>query len=107
MRAHRRLLRFLRRWKLVDEARGLTCHYQGQLVRQVYHAWDAVRNAAGAPKDTPHILRDTPATLMQAGVDIWEASGYLGMCTDVLTRVYGHHSPAIQENAPTLRPRNA
>ncbi len=43
---------------------------------------------------TPHTLRHTAATwLMQAGVDKWEAAGFLGMSVQMLDRVYGHHHP--------------
>jgi hypothetical protein len=31
--------------------------------------------------------------LMQAGVDRWEAAGFLGMSVEMLDRVYGHHHP--------------
>jgi hypothetical protein len=31
---------------------------------------------------------------MQAGVDKWEASGFLGMSVEMLDRVYGHHLPS-------------
>jgi hypothetical protein len=30
---------------------------------------------------------------MQAGVPLWQASGYLAMSEKVLTEVYGHHHP--------------
>ena len=30
---------------------------------------------------------------MQAGVDRWEAAGFLGMSVEMLDRVYGHHHP--------------
>jgi hypothetical protein len=30
---------------------------------------------------------------MQAGVDKWEAAGYLGMSVEMIDRVYGHHHP--------------
>jgi len=50
---------------------------------------------ANLPKAvTPHTLRHTAATwLMQAGVDKWEAAGFLGMSVEMLDRVYGHHHP--------------
>lgn len=37
-------------------------------------------------------MRHTAATwLMQAGVDKWEAAGFLGISVEMLDRVYGHH----------------
>jgi integrase len=45
-------------------------------------------------KVTPHTLRHTAATwLMQRGVPIWQAAGFLGMSAEVLERTYGHHHP--------------
>ncbi|WP_246395501.1 hypothetical protein [Afipia massiliensis] len=46
---------------------------------------------------------------MQAGVDKWEAAGFLGMTVDLLDRVYGHHHPLhLQRAARAIgyRPRN-
>jgi hypothetical protein len=31
---------------------------------------------------------------MQAGTDVWEAAGYLGMTIEMLSQRYGHHHPA-------------
>ena len=54
----------------------------------------AVRLAKLKGKISPHMLRHTAATwLMQAGVDKWEAAGFLGMSVEMLDRVYGHHHP--------------
>src|SRR4051795_6611361 len=51
-------------------------------------------------KVTPHTLRHTAATwLMQAGVPMWEASGYLGMSEKTLRDVYGHHHPDFLRGA--------
>ena len=36
---------------------------------------------------------------MQAGVDKWEAAGFLGMSVEMLDRVYGHHHPAHLKKA--------
>jgi hypothetical protein len=36
---------------------------------------------------------------MQAGIDMWEAAGSLGMSVNVLTKVYGKHSPDFQSRA--------
>ena len=50
--------------------------------------------SAEGGKIVPHTLRHTAATwLMQRGVPIWQAAGYLGMSVEMLDRVYGHHSP--------------
>ncbi len=46
---------------------------------------------------------------MQAGVDKWEAAGFLGMTVDLLDRMYGHHHPQqLQQAARAIgyRPRN-
>ena len=45
-------------------------------------------------KVTPHTLRHTAATwLMQRGVPIREAAGFLGMSPEVLQDTYGRHDP--------------
>ena len=37
-------------------------------------------------------MRHTAAPwLMQRGVNLWTAAGYLGMTVEVLERTYGHH----------------
>ena len=36
---------------------------------------------------------------MQAGVDIWEAAGFVGMTVEMLSQRYGHHHPAHLERA--------
>jgi len=36
---------------------------------------------------------------MQAGVDPWEASGFLGMTVETLINTYGHHHPDYQSEA--------
>jgi hypothetical protein len=36
---------------------------------------------------------------MQAGVPMWEASGYLGMSEKTLREVYGHHHPDFLKGA--------
>jgi integrase len=67
----------------------------GKPVNKLRRSWAAARERAELGTDvTPHILRHTAATwLMQAGVSLWEAAGYLGMTVEVLERVYGHHHP--------------
>jgi integrase len=42
----------------------------------------------------PHTLRHSAATwLMQRGVPIWQAAGFLGMGAATLEPTYGHHHP--------------
>jgi hypothetical protein len=36
---------------------------------------------------------------MQAGADLWDAAGFLGMSVATLERVYGHHHPDYQRTA--------
>jgi integrase len=69
--------------------------WQGAGVRSVKTAFKTAVALAKLPgKVTPHTLRHTAATwLMQAGVDKWEAAGFLGMSVEMLDRVYGHHHP--------------
>ena len=69
--------------------------YRGVPVKRVKKGFaSAVRLAKVDIKVTPHTLRHTAATwLMQAGVDEWDAAGYLGMSIEVLRAVYGHHHP--------------
>jgi hypothetical protein len=40
--------------------------------------------------------------MMQKGVPIWEAAGFLGMTVKTLEGVYGHHSPDHQERAANI-----
>ena len=46
---------------------------------------------------------------MQAGIDKWEAAGFLGMGVEMLDRVYGRHHPdhlRSEAQAIGYRPRN-
>jgi integrase len=104
-RIHRRLLPHLRRWKRLDEkatkkrpATTYVIHYYGRAVVSVKSAWRSI----GGTADGPHILRHTAATwLLQSGVDLNEAAGYLGMSPETLWSTYGHHSPNFQSAAST------
>lgn len=108
-RLHDRLVPHLVRWRAADMARGIThvVHYGGMPVVKLRRSWSAVAREAGATRaDGPHIMRHTAATwLLQSGVPMAEAAGYLGMTTDTLERVYGHHSPAHQQRAASMRGR--
>lgn len=106
VRLGRRILAHLRRWKRADEALGVeyVCHYNGGMIQKLRRSWAAaVRRAGLGPDVTPHVLRHTRATwLMQAGIDLWEAAGHLGMTVETLQRTYGHHHPDHQKNAAEI-----
>lgn len=90
-----RLLAHMRRWVDKGLVREHFVEWHGAGVRSVKTAFNtAVRLAKLSGKVTPHTLRHTAATwLMQAGVEMWEAAGFLGMSVEMLDRVYGHHHP--------------
>ena len=87
------LLAHMRRWR--RRSQRYVVEWNGKRVSRIDKAHRAVVADAGLGRDvTPHIWRHSVATwLMQAGVDIWEASGFLGMTAETLQRVYGHHHP--------------
>jgi integrase len=95
----RRLLAHMRRWHA--NGQQYIVEFNGQPVKSIRKASAAAVKAAGlGPEVTPHIARHTCATwLMQAGVDVWEAAGYLGMTVETLTTRYGHHHPKHLEGA--------
>lgn len=90
-----RLLAHLRRWVEKKIAVEHFVEWNGKPVTSVKTAFKtAVLLARISGKVTPHTLRHMAATwLMQAGVDKWEAAGFLGMNVEMLDRVYGHHHP--------------
>ena len=90
-----RLRAHLRRWVAKGIVMNHVVEWSGAPVSSVKTAFKtAVRLAGLARNVTPHTLRHTAATwLMQAGVDKWEAAGFLGIGIEMLDRVYGHHHP--------------
>jgi len=96
-----RLLAHLRRWKRLGVARDAVVEWNGNAVKSVRKGFEAAARAAGLGADvTPHILRHTCATwLMQKGVPLWDAAGFLGMTVQQLEQGYGHHHPDYQEEA--------
>jgi integrase len=106
VRLGKRILSHLRRWARLDrgtETKYL-CHYEGRPVEDPHASWRRAVEAAGLHGITRHTLRHTRAThLLQSGrVSIWEAAGFLGMTVKTLERVYGHHSPDHQGQAPDV-----
>jgi integrase len=106
-----RLIAHLQRWKRLDGGIRNVINWNGSSVLSVKKAFhSAARNAKlgqvvnGKFKTDviPHTLRHSCATwLMQAGVEPWQAAGFLGMTVEMLERVYGHHSASYQKAAST------
>lgn len=93
-----RLLAHMRRWDRTGISKEHFVEYNGKPVLSVKKAFRKVVQLAEVDTSienvTPHTLRHTAATwLMQQGVDLWTAAGYLGMTVEVLERIYGHHHP--------------
>ena len=85
-----RLLAHLRRWERMG-ARWVV-EVDGQLVASLKTAWRTALREAGIEHCTKHDLRHTCATwLMQDGADRWEVAGFMGMSSEMLESVYGHH----------------
>jgi integrase len=96
-----RLLAHMRRWERLELARKAVVEWNGKPVSSVRKGFEAAVRAAGLGSDvTPHILRHTCTTwLMQKGVNLWDAAGFLGMTVQQLEQSYGHHHPDYQEEA--------
>jgi len=93
-----RLLAHLRRWHRLGLIAGHFVEFNGQPIASVKTAFTRAVKLANLSyeggKVVPHTLRHTAATwLMQRGVPVWQAAGYLGMSVEMVDRVYGHHSP--------------
>jgi len=100
-----RLLAHLRRWQRLGIAKHAVVEWNGKPVGSVRKGFAAAVKAAGLPTSgpdrvTPHTLRHTAATwMMQRGVDLWQAAGFLGMTAEMLQERYGHHHPNFQRDA--------
>lgn len=67
------------------------------LAGKIRPAWEGILEDAGLGDSRSAIL---PATWqMQAGTDLWEAAGWLGMTVEQLEQNYSHHHPDFQEDA--------
>lgn len=96
-----RLIAHLRRWQRQGLSKKAIVEWNGSAIKSVRKSFAAAVRAAGlGPDVTPHILRHTCATwLMQRGVDLWDAAGFLGMTVQQLEATYGHHHPDYQRDA--------
>jgi integrase len=98
-----RLLAHMRRWVRHGIITSHFVEWHGAPVISVKTAFRHAARLAGLwGKVTPHTLRHTAATwLMQRGVPIWQAAGYLGMSAQMIERTYGHHHPDYMRGAAT------
>ena len=96
-----RLLAHMRRWHAKGIVTDRFVEWNGAPVASVKTALKtAVRLAGLTGRVTPHTFRHTAATwLMQNGVSMWRAAGFLGMSVETLDRVYGHHHPDYLSDA--------
>jgi integrase len=105
-----RLLPHLRRARKRGTDLGYVLHINGERIKDIKKGFAAACERAGVGGVSPHTLRHTAATwLMQAGTDVWQASGFLSMSMETLQRVYGHHHPDYQREAAEnigKRPQN-
>jgi integrase len=90
-----RLLAHMRRWVRRGIVTSHFVEWHSAPVKSVKTAFRHAAKLAGLwGKVTPHTLRHTAATwLMQRGLPIWQAAGYLGMSAAMIERTYGHHHP--------------
>jgi integrase len=106
----RRLRAHMARWRELDKKRqakgeidtNAVIHHGGaELAGKIRTGFEGIVRDAGLPADiTPHWLRHTCATwLMEAGVDMWDASAFTGMTVKVLEDHYAHHRPDHQAAA--------
>lgn len=99
-----RLLAHMKRWKDRKIIANHFVEWNGKGVASVKNGFARAVEIANLSTEegniTPHTLRHTAATwLMQRGVEIWDAAGYLGMSEQTLRSVYGHHHPNYQRKA--------
>lgn len=97
-----RLLAHMRRWQRLDALKGYqpVIHFGGKPIDRVKRSFASCIADAGLSEEiSPHWMRHTCATwLMEAGVEVWSASGFLGMSPATLIKNYGHHRPDYQDD---------
>jgi len=96
----KRLLPHLRRARGRGSDLGFVINRDGVRLGDIKKGFAAACRRAGLENVSPHTLRHTCTTwLMQKGVDMWEAAGFLAMSKETLEQVYGHHHPDYLSNA--------
>jgi integrase len=89
-----KLLGHLRRASKRGVELGFVINENGKRLGDVKRGFASACRKSKLEDVSPHVLRHTCATwLMQRGVPMWEAAGFLGMSRETLERVYGHHHP--------------
>ena len=79
---------------------GYVIHEHGKRIGDIKKGFAAACDRAGLERRIAAHSRHTAATwLMKAGVPIWEASQFLAMSEETLTRVYAHHHPEFTKSA--------
>jgi integrase len=99
-----RLLAHMRRWVRRAIVKEFFVEWRGKPVKRISkgfrHGVALARLSSEGGRVVPHSLRHTAATwLMQGGIDIWAAAGFLGMTVETLERNYGHHHPDYMQDA--------
>jgi integrase len=96
-----RLVAHMRRWVRRGIIATHFVEWQSKPVKSVKTGFKHGVGLAGLwGKVTPHTLRHTAAPwLMQRGVPMWQAAGYLGMSVQMIERTYGHHHPDYMRGA--------
>lgn len=102
-----RLLAHMRRWVDKGIVASHFVEWHGKAVMSVKTGMASAVELADLDLSegnvTPHTLRHTAATwLMQQGVELWQASGFLGMSEKTLIENYGHHHPDYMRDAAEL-----
>ena len=102
-----KLLPHLRRARRRGSDVGYVLHINGKCIGNIKKGFAAACRRAGLKGVSPHTLRHTVATwLMQAGVPLWQAAGFLAMSEKTLREVYGHHHPDyLREAAEAISKR--
>jgi integrase len=95
-----KLLHHLKRARRRGSDLGHVLHINGNRIGNLKGSFKAACTRAGLLDVSPHTMRHTAATwLMQSGVPLWEAAGFLAMSEKTLREVYGHHHPDHLRNA--------
>jgi integrase len=95
-----RLRGHLRRARRRGTDLGFVVNENGSRLKDIKRGFASACTRARLEEVTPHVLRHTCATwLMQKGVPLWEAAGYLAMTPETLQRVYGHQHPDFLRSA--------